>query len=134
MAPNTKSFTRAYHVASQQLFPPKQCRYVARWRCESGRKSSPHSRIYCRRSQKLDLEILEKVQNTKTRFGKLLEKYGNMNLAGKILFGIGASALAGFATGGAGTFAVSGTLMAAGVNAKQRKARSWRQHVKLRCR
>lgn len=119
-----KELYKAYHVASQQLFRLNNADMLQDGAVSQVEKVRRIAEYTVEEAKKLDLEILEKYKNTKTRFGKLLEKYGNMNLAGKILFGIGASALAGFATGGAGTFAVSGTLMAAGVNAKQRKARA----------
>jgi len=75
-------------------------------------------------ARKLDLATLSKYKDINSPLGKLIEKYGNMHIVPKVLLGVGASALAGFATGGLATFGVSGSFMAVGLEASHRKKRA----------
>ncbi len=75
-------------------------------------------------AKKLDLATLESYKNTNTKFGKLLEKYGRLHVVPKVVLGVGVSATAAVLSGGWGAAPVSGTLMAAGFNARQRKKRA----------
>ena len=73
---------------------------------------------------KLDQTILESYKNNNTKFGKLLDWYGKRGVTTKVLVGGLGGMLIGAVTGGVGTAAWSGTLMAASFEARSRAKRA----------
>ncbi len=123
-SPKNKALYAKYHAASLDVFRllnPDIARDATLTMTDKIRKIAEHT---VDEAKKLDLAILESYRNSNTKFGKLLEKYGRLHVVPKVILGVGASAVAGFFTGGAGTFATSGTLMAASFNARQRQQRA----------
>lgn len=118
-----KKLYEDYQRASREVFVARYGSMISSRDVSRSDKIMKIAKYTASEGRQLDEATLASFRDKNTRFGKLLEKYGDANIVAKILLGVGASALAGFATGGVGTFAVSGSLMAAGFSARARKKR-----------
>lgn len=72
---------------------------------------------------KLDEQILESHKNNKTKLGKLLDWYGKRGVPAKLAVGVVGGMFIGAVTGGFGTAAWSGSMMAISLEARNRAKR-----------
>lgn len=122
--PKNKELYARYHAASQKVFKLSNPDFLTDTTISNADKIKLIAEHTVTEAGNLDTAILEDYKNKSTRFGKLIEKYGNLSTTKKILIGgLGGIAIAAL-TGGAGTFAWSGSVMAASFEAKRRKQRA----------
>lgn len=119
-----KALYEAYHNASRAVFNLENPNFIEDDTVSNLDKIRKIAEYTVEEAKNLDQAILESYKNTKTFLGKRIEQYSNLSVPKKIILGVGASALIGIATGGVGTFAVSGSFMAMTLEAKRRKKRS----------
>lgn len=120
---SVKALQEDYQSASRELFILENQDVLMDGSVEKIEKIRLIAEHTVTEAKALDTEILENYNNKNTRIGKFIKWYGKRGLASKIAIGGALSIGAGLLTGGAGTALVSGTLMAAGLEAKRREKR-----------
>lgn len=120
---SVKALQEDYQSASRELFILENQDVLMDGSVEKIEKIRLIAEHTVNEAKALDTEILENYNNKNTRIGKFIKWYGKRGLASKIAIGGALSIGAGLLTGGAGTALVSGTLMAAGLEAKRREKR-----------
>lgn len=118
-----KQLKAAYQAASRDVFALQNPDFKENPDIEHIDKVKMIAAYTVGEATKLDEQILESHKNNKTKFGKFLEWYGKRGVPTKLAVGVIGGMFIGAVTGGFGTAAWSGSLMAVSLEARNRAKR-----------
>lgn len=118
-----KDIRAAYNQAARELFKLEHREMLEDPAIDNATKLRKMSEFTVSAGTDLEMQTAQNAAKNHSRLGKMIDWYGRRGKVSKLIIGIGASALAGVVTGGAGTAVVSGALFTANLEAKRRQKR-----------